>query len=203
MKPLYLSLAILALALGSGNMKAEISTPLQLTAMDMVTKAFGLLDPSMGEKEAVETMSREWNVTPQNDSTGWWMDASDGYSIDYYGMNPEVCAVANMGDSAIVNYTYFFLFPYTEECREEAVRNQSAFCGCLLQEMHDFGLLVGVPDSTDAIFECVGSYGGHHIDVRLTDDPKTGEEGGKGCFVVAVAVTPAVYNVNDYILAAN
>lgn len=205
MKTLFFPLAIITFFFSSLCAKAEITTPLQLSAIDMVTKAFGILDPSMGQKEAVKTISDVLNVTPQQDESGWWMDASEGYSINYYGMSPQVCAVANLGDSAIVSYTYFFLFPYTEEVREDAVRDQTAFCGYLLQEMHDFGLLVGVPDSTDAIFEAVGSYEGSHIDVRLTDDPKLSQtkQAGSGCFVVSIAVTPDVYNVNDFILAEN
>lgn len=194
----FLALTVVLFATGMATGASRHPVPVTVSAVDMVTKPYGLLDAGLSQAQAISAIKKNWHITPQQEESGIWLDHDCGYAISYNGMTPSVCAVAAFDQYGAKSYSYFFMFPYTPENRPQAVADQSEFSGCLLQEMHDFGLLIGVPDSSDAIYEAVGSYAGHHIDIRLTDDPTVCDN---GCFVVSLAVTPEVYNIHDFIVA--
>lgn len=172
--------------------------PLELTAIDLVSKVYGVLDTGLSEKEVIKEAAADYNLTPSADSEGLWLDSADGYVVSYYGMTPPVSTVAHFDEDGASDFTYFFLFPYPSGKRAMADRQQCQFCGYLLQEMSDLGLAVGVPDVTDSIFEVFGSYIDNHLNVRLSEMVNDDES---GMFVVSLTVIPNSYYNSDNILA--
>lgn len=174
--------------------------PLELTAIDLVTKVFGVLDTSLSEKEAVKEAGRCYALTPSADSSGLWLDSADGYVVSYYGMTPLLSAVAHFDNNGASDFCYFFLFPYAPGERHTADMAQCAFCGYLLQEMNDIGLIVGVPDVTDSIFEAFGSYADNALNLRLVEE-ETDNDSGR--FILMLNVTPRSFMPADEIIAHN
>ena len=189
-----------SLAAETGISAAVATLPIQVTALDFVTKAYGFVDTDLSSDNAVKAASDRLNFAPSADNSGLWLDSADGYTISYYGMTPEVSAMAQFGDNGASEYCYFFLFPYEAGNREYANIDQSMFSGSLLQETSDIGLLVGVPDTTDAIMEAFGSYADHHINVRLTEETNPDESGR---FILMLNIIPDAYSQADYMLATN
>lgn len=169
---------------------SEGCVSVRLTAHDIVTKVYGVFDVSMTRDESVSKMNQILEVIPEEDDTGIWVDSDAGYNIDYYGMRPDCSAVARFDDDGIVkDFGFFFFFPYDEVTREKSVVSQTAFCGSLLQELHDIGADMGVNVLTDAIFETIGQYAGNMVEVRLIDE-KAVLHDDHGRFIVVVSVEP-------------
>lgn len=177
---------------------AVTALPLELTAVDFITKVYGVLDTNLSEQKAMDEAKRSYNLTPAADSTGLWLDTADGYVVSYYGMTPYVSAVAHFDSDGASDYSYFFIFPYASGRRGAADYEQCAFSGSLLQEMQDVGLIVGVPDTTDSIFEAMGSYEGNHVNVRLVEEELPDNSGR---FILMLAVTPGAYTISDEFVA--
>lgn len=198
-----LSESALSTALAAGNdapATPVAAMPLELTAMDLVSKVYGVLDTGLSQSSTVEEAGRCLNLTPSADSTGLWLESADGYVVSYYGMKPDISAVAHFDEKGATDYCYFFLFPYAEGNREFVNHQQALFSGCLLQEMSDIGLIIGVPDSSDAIFEAFGSHADKLINVRLTEEELPGDS---GLFILMLGITPRSFTHYDFIMAEN
>ena len=148
----------------------RLAMPVELTARDFVTKVYGVLDGRPGRQECASESRRLLDMTPGEDEYGLWLESADGFRIDYYGMQPEVSAMAGFDGDSLSRYGFFFLFPYQAGGRTEANSRQARFCGALLQELHDMGLAMGTTDVREAIFEAVGEYGPDVVEVRLMEE---------------------------------
>lgn len=185
-------------AISAGLSASPTVLPLELTAIDLVTKVYGVLDTGLSEKDAVKEAGRRFNLTPSADSEGLWLDTADGYVVSYYGMTPLLSAVAHFDENGATDYSYFFQFPYASGSRHTADTAQCAFCGYLLQEMNDIGLMVGVPDTTDSIFEAFGSCDDKYINVRLLEEENIDDSGR---FILMLSIVPGAYTSSDEIMA--
>ncbi len=182
--------------------KASVS-PVIVTAADLVTKVYGALPLTCTKEETVANAGKQLNLVPEADENDLWLDSDAGYTVSYSGMTPHVSAVAQFDDDTLSNFGYFFIFPYNAGCREEANRDQCAFCSSLLQEMYDMGSIVGVPvdeeDVTpDPLFSALGSYDGNHINVSLREQT---QPDASGRFLLVLEVTPNAYNLYDAVMA--
>lgn len=189
------TLPVAAAQIGSTSVTAM---PLELTAIDLLTKVYGVLDTGLDEKQAIEQAESAYDLTPSADSNGLWLDSADGYVVSYYGMTPPISAVAHYDDDGVADYSYFFLFPYNPGERHAADIAQCAFCGYMLQEMHDLGLMLGVPDSADSIFETVGSYNDCRLAMRLVEEQHADNSGR---FILILKVEPGAFTPADDVLA--
>lgn len=197
MKTNLLSL-ILAVAFMASPAFAKSPTPVSVTAYDLITKVYGLIDYDISREQAESTLAGEINVSPTSEKKSMWLDSDDGFRISYYGMTPKLAAVAYFNDDVVSSYSYYFLFPYSPGMRDCVNLEQSLFTGSLLHEMKDFGLLVGMPDAGDVMFEAMGSYCDRHIHVGLFEETYPDESGR---FILSLEVTPGSYAHNDYIMA--
>lgn len=166
--------------------------PVTLSAEDMVMKVYGVVPTCVSKQECSEQCIALLGIVPEEDSDGLWLDSDSGYAINYYGMQPEVTALASFGaddpdDASLTDFGYFFLFPYTSASKAEAVKAQADFCGNLLQEMADTGMDLGVNEASTDLFEVIGSYNGNDLDVRLLDDRN---DAGSGRYILVVSVEP-------------
>lgn len=165
-----------------------------LTAGDMVTKVYGVIDPSAGKKACVQQARMLLGLTPQEDAGVLWLETDNGYVVDYYGLRPQCSAMARYDDrtgkSGVVDYCYFFLFPYTSGSKTRSIDSQSEFCGTLLQELYDNGLVMDLNTATDDLFEAVGEHNGSLVDIRLLDDR---QDAGAGRFILIVSIEPNVF----------
>lgn len=169
---------------------APMPVTVGLTAEDFITKVYGVVDSGLGKEATRRAVCDALNIAPTEDEFGLWLERKDGYNIDYYGMRPEVSAMAAFDNDSVSNFGYFILFPYERGCRDEANVKQCSFCGSLLQEMRDIGLGLGSVPSEDALFEVVGSYDANVVDVRLVEEMPTANEGGR--FILVLTVEPGV-----------
>lgn len=172
--------------------------PLHLTAVDLITKVFGTVDVSLTKIQACQAAKHHLNMIPTEEETGVWLDASDGYAIEYYGMSPRTTAMASFSDGGLEEFGYFFVFPFKSDEKEWANVTQCAFCSSLLQELYDLGLIVGVPDTTDSLFEVFGSYKDSHLTVSLNEHDY---DNGTGVYVVSLGVVPHAFSESDFIAA--
>ena len=134
-------------------------------ARDLMTKVYGLIDDdaSRGDCRALDARDDDGNM---------WLDSTDGYSLTYCDMTPEVSAVARFDDSDRVSeYCYFFLFPYDATNKHQTVTSQAGFTGTLLGEISDRCPGMGANPMTSDLFDATGEYEGNFINVRLIDDP--------------------------------
>lgn len=165
-----------------------------LTAGDMVSKVYGVIDPDVHKEECVRQARKVLGLTPQEDSDALWLESADGFVVDYYGMRPQVSAMARYDDGAeragVADYGYFFLFPYTSDTKAHSINSQSEFCGSLLQEMYDNGLALDLNTATDDLFEAVGEHNDSLVDVRLLDDKQAA---GDGRFILILSVEPYAF----------
>ena len=161
---------------------------LRVNAMDMLSKVYGTVSTAIGRQECVRSAQRDLALTPHFEEGALWLDSADGYALAYNGMSPEVSAMARYSDNdELSEYCYFFLFPFMDSGREHANKAQALFTGCLLQEMYDLGLDLGVNVESDDIMEVVGDMAGGSLEVRLMEDP-TGPEGGR--YILMLIVEP-------------
>lgn len=172
-------------------------SPLSLTAEDMVTKVYGVLDTRLSKDECIAGTRQRLSLEPDDDESALWLESTDGYRIDYYGMRPDVAALARFDNNRVCDFCYFFLFPYVDNDDADSVANvgmsagaaddnpqRTEFCGSMLQEMHDCGMDLGTNVLSDDLFEVVGGYKGNFIDMRLIDDPAASR------YVLILAIEP-------------
>lgn len=190
---------------------AYAASPVIVTAADLVTKVYGAIDlpalssdsKALSQKETVAKAGKMLKLRPVVEDNNVWLDSDAGYLVSYSGMTPQVSAVAQFDDDSLSGFSYFFIFPYAVGGRDEANRNQCAFCGSLLQEMYDMGSIVGVPvdeeiQDPDPLFTALGSYEGNHINVSLREQT---QPDASGRFLLVLEVTPNVYNLYDAVMA--
>ena len=156
---------------------ANITMPLSLTARDLITKVYGFIDPGCSRQQCIMATQAVTSITPEEDDSGLWMNAADGYGINFYGMEPQVEAMARFAeDNQVSEFGYFFFFPYKSGKRAYANASQADFSGCLLQELTDMGLEMAADPRTEAIFEVFGDYNGNYLAIRLIEE--VGNAGG-------------------------
>ena len=170
--------------------------PVRLTAEDMVAKVYGVVDPESSKEECVARVRRALRLTPEEDEGVLWLERDGGYGINYYGLVPDVSAMARFenGDQSVSDFGYFFIFPYSEGAKSRSIREQTDFCSSLLQEMYDIGLPMDLNTATDDLFEAVGDYKGSLVDVRLLDDK---HQDGNGRYILILSIEPKAFTPAD------
>ncbi len=179
------------------------SSAVIVTAADLVSKVYGVLDLPQTVAETKKGVEKCMKMEPDADETGLWLDTDSGYKLSYSGMTPEVAAVAQFeDDDTISQFGYFFFFPYNSADRDDANRAQCAFCSSLLQEMNDMGVVSGTTeDNDDSLFEVVGAYEGNMVNMMLKEQTANGRDGGR--FLLILSVTPNAYTEADDLVAQN
>lgn len=171
---------------------------IELTAEDLVTKAYGVLDTDMSQSQAIEFFD-VMNLVPSEDNSRLWLDSIDGYVISYYGMTPMVSACARFTEESISDYSFFFLFPYVSNTdKETANSNQCEFCTTLLQELHDMGADMKANASSDLLFDTTGYYGYSNLNISLIDEGLTDNSGQ---YIVILEVEPNSFSPADNLIA--
>ncbi len=192
---------------------ASLKMPLELHAKDFITKVYGIIDPGCCRSECIEASNRILNVVPEEDEFGLWVNDETGYNVTYYGMHPQVEANVQFdGKDQLADYGFFFLFPYEGGQRETANTRQMAFCGSLLQELHDMGLTINSTTNSDALFEVIADYGGRLVNIRLIEEitpsdlssdqvATTVAPDAEGRFIVVLHVEPEAFTIADSLAA--
>ncbi len=171
---------------------------IKLTAEDLVTKPYGVLDADMSQSQAIEFFDM-MNLVPAEDNSRLWLDSADGYVVSYYGMTPMVSAYARFTGDSISDYSFFFLFPYASETdKGNANHNQCEFCATLLQELHDMGADMKADASSDSLFDTTGYYGYSNLNISLIDEGLTGNSGQ---YIVILEVEPNAFSPADNMMA--
>ena len=172
--------------------------PVEVTAEDLVTKVYGVIDPSVSKHECSDQAFRILRLRPEEDNAALWLETSGGYGISYYGMQPEVSAMARFGNETLIDVCFFFMFSYQEDSKVECTRRQADFCGSLLQEMHDIGIPMGRDSLSDDLFDVSGSYKGNFVNVRLMEE-QTADSTGR--YILILSVEPEGFMPVDDIYA--
>ena len=172
----------------------KMPMPLELTAKDFVTKVYGVFDSHIGPEVTVEKSVSILDLAPKSDESGLWVETSGGYAVSYYGMTPDVAAMAAFDHDSVASFGFFFLFPYTAATRDEVNLRQAAFCGALLQELHDMGVVMLIDPDSDALFDTTGSYEGNWLEVSLRDET---DEQGQSRFVLNIQSQPGAFTAAD------
>lgn len=180
----------------------SLSAPdaLELTAEDLVTRVYGVFESGISERELRKNCENRIEMTDNGEDSSATLQTCGNYAISYYGMRPEVTATVTFTDDEVSDFGYIILFPYNEETKGDAVRRQSAFCGCLLQEMQDLGLDLGGEPASEELFSLAGRYEGNFIQVRLIDSEA---EHGNGRFILAINVEPSGFTAADDLVAVD
>ena len=183
-------------------------SPVIVTAADLVTKVYGAIDlpesgcPALTSRETTKKAVKALKVRPEIDETGVWFESEDGYRVNYSGMTPEVAAVAQFDKDTLSSFGYFFIFPYAAGHREDANRDQCAFCSSLLQEMYDMGSIAGMPADTEAtsesLFSALGNYEGNDINMKLSEQT---QPDASGRFLLVLQIIPNADNTFDSVMA--
>ena len=169
---------------------------IQVSGYDLVTKAYGTI-PAVNSREATIDLSSEvMNIVPSEEDDSLWLDSSDGYSISYNGMTPDVSALVRLQNDSISDYGFFFLFPYSGTDKKCATADQVDFSKTMLQEFQDMGLDLGANPYTKDLFEVNGDYTDNFVALRLIDD----SEGER--YILMLSVEPNALSEADR-LAAN
>ncbi len=168
----------------------------KVTAADMVDKVYGVVDPSYSFEQAMK-VAHEWLcMSPVVDEYGVWLDAADGYSVEYYGMRPTVTAMAHYdADGSVSDYSYFFFFPYNCNC-QDADEDQVNFCSVLLQELYDMGADMVQAVNAEALFDVCGRYEDKLVQVKLIDEG-TLDDNNDNRYVVSMIVEPGAFTPAD------
>lgn len=163
--------------------------PENITAEDFITKVYGVFSPETTKDELCEDCRKVLNLMPAEDEMGLWLESADGYQLSYYGQTiPDVSAMATIDKGSVKDFGFFFLFPYTADTRENMNRRQADFCGSLLQEMQDLGVILAASTTTDALFDVSGEYEGNSLEMRLIDESLP--EAGNGRYILYLTVAP-------------
>lgn len=193
----------------TSRLAAHAASPVIVTAADLVTKVYGVIEPVANMDETVNHTAKAINLIPEVDGTDLWLDSDKGYQVSYSGMTPEVSAVAQFDDNTLSSFGYFFIFPYAADGRDEANRCQCNFCTSLLQEMYDMGSIVGMPveetagsadnaSDSESLFNVLASYEGNNINLSLKE---LTQDDASGRFLLVVEVTPGLSNPYDSVMA--
>lgn len=178
------------------------ASPIIVTAADLVTKIYGGLPMTCTKEETMLNAGKQLHLLPEADENDLWLDSDAGYSVSYSGMTPQVSAVAQFDKDSLSNFGYFFIFPYSQDCREEANREQCAFCSSLLQEMYDMGSILGMTEDegteNETLFSALGNYEGNQINVSLREQT---QPDASGRFLLVLEVTPGSGNPYDGVMA--
>lgn len=181
--------------------------PVSVSASDLISKVYGIASPDLPKDECIREVQNRLRLTPSDEDGTIWLESESGYGVNYYGIIPSVSAMARYdGDNpgiagnGAVDFGYFFLFPYSGAGKREAIRDQTDFCGSLLQEMADIGLPMDLNTATDDLFEAVGQYDNSLVVVRLLDDA-SGDHDGR--FILILSVEPDAFSPADDIMAEN
>lgn len=173
----------------SGN--AQVAPAPEVTASDMMTMVYGMIDPSADRGECLEACKDVAGVVPEDEGEYVWLD--EGYALNYRGMQPEVAAVARFEDGEsgekVRDYCFFFQFPYKEKSE------QCEFSETLLRDIHSVGGNPGVNVNSDDLYDVVAVYGGGLVDVRLVDDADASR------YVVILSVEPGAFGAEDDVAA--
>lgn len=192
-------------ALSDYGESLRLPAPLELTARDFVTKVYGVLDSTLSTRSEICRAAQGMHLAPSADSLVLWLETGDGYSVSYYGMTPDVTAMAQFEGDNVSDFGFFFLFPYQQGERDSANARQSEFCGALLQEMSDIGLVMGLDPLADALFDAVGSYGANFVEMSLIEETAgssdTAPATSAGRFIVTLTVRPNAYKPSDNLAA--
>lgn len=183
---------------GAESSSTPLRMPLRVTAEDMVTKIYGVLDADCTRDECVSGAQTVLDLTPVEDLGALWLETSGGFVVDYSGMQPEMAAMARYEDDSLNDFGFFFIFPYSEGDKDASTRSQVSFCGSLLQELYDLGADLDQNRLTDDLFEAIGEYDGNYVVVRLIDD--AGHADG-GRYVLVLSVEPEGFTPADSTLA--
>ena len=169
---------------------------IKVSGHDLVTKAYGTI-PAVNSREATIDLSSEvMNMIPTQEENYLWLDSTDGYSISYNGMTPDVSALVRLQNDSISDYGFFFLFPYAGEDKKCVTAEQVDFSKTMLQEFQDMGLDLGANPYTSDLFEVNGDYTDNFVALRLIDD----SEGER--YILMLSVEPNALSEADS-LAAN
>lgn len=195
-----IAISLVAIAAITGSPAySQNNAPVNLTAEDLVTKVYGVISPERSKAEICEDCAIMLNLSPSEEDMVLWVDSSDGYRFNYYGlMVPHVSAMASIEHDSVANFGFFFLFPYNDANRDEMNCRQAQFCGNLLQEMHDIGISFSVVVSSDSLFTICGDYKGNFIEVRLSEEP-TGDSEGR--YILCLSVEPEAFTPADNLAA--
>lgn len=166
----HISVALSASKKTSGKDSTKLHKPMELTAHDLMTKVYGVVDSKLSKEECSECAQKLLKVSPEEDEFGLWLDTRDGYLVSYDGMSPEISAVADFEDGKVERFGYFFLFPYEAGQRRAANRHQCEFCSSLLQELKDMGLTIDEEQNDTALFELTTDYAGNSVEVKLMEE---------------------------------
>lgn len=178
---------------------AKCKMPLCVNAADMLSKVYGCGDCRLNHRQLFREVRDITSIAPQTDEYGMWMESGDGFSLSYYGMTPEMSAVAIYDDEGekLHNFCYFFLFPYQEARRDRAVKEQTEFTGALLQEMYDMGMDLYTVSDPEVMMDAVTHYADNLVELRLMEedlrDVDTTEADGR--FLLVVRVEPGKADV--------
>lgn len=170
----------------------------EVNADDLITKVYGSLDSCANRAQCLAAAGRRLAMTPRQEENSLWLDSEDGYQLSYYGMIPQLSAMARFdNDDDLAEYCYFFQFPYSAESKESANSEQADFSGALLQELYDLQMPLGRNTMTDDLFQVFGDYKGNLVDVRLLDDDTSGD----GRYILMFIVTPDSFTPDDDVAA--
>ena len=170
---------------------SDTKDAITLSGEDLITKAYGML-PAVNSKEATIGLSETMmNLTPSEEQNNLWLDSSDGFSISYNGMTPDVSALVRLDNDSISDYGFFFLFPYSDVEKKYATLDQSDFSKTMLQEFEDMGLDLGANPYTEDMFEVTGYYTDNFVAMRLIDD-QDGER-----YILMLSVEPNAISEAD------
>lgn len=190
-KIVFTALIISMLPMFTNSVKAENNenVPIDITATDLVSKVYGVLDPTLDKETLEKEAGRIMLLVPVEDEGKLWLDSAGGYVLRYCGMQPEVsaCAAYDEGGKKLSDYTYFFMFPYKMSDRKRVNEAQCEFCETLLKEMRAAGMNPGSNVLTDDLFEVEGNYGNKNVNVRLMNDIRSLDSGE---YLVIMEVVP-------------
>lgn len=184
-----------SVSVSNDNTDSNSGKTLQLSGRDLITKAYGMIPAVNDRKGTMELSESVINMTPVAEDNNLWLDSTEGYAIDYYGMTPEVSALVRLENDSINDYGFFFLFPYSKIDKKSATENQVDFSKTMLQEFEDLGLDLGANPYTADLFEVSGDYTDNYVDVRLIDD----QEGER--YILMLSVEPNAVSEADRLIA--
>lgn len=146
--------------------------PLTLTALDFITKIYGMESPDSARDCILSRVVHSSGINPRQDQSEYRLGPDSGYSVNYYGQQPDVEAIAKFDGDSVEYYGFFFIFPYDAGKRYKAMVEQVLFCTTLLQEIYDIGMQTVAYTNTDGIFETQSSYQGKDITLKLIEETR-------------------------------
>ena len=168
---------------------------IQVSGHDLLTKAYGTINSVNSSEGTIDLARKEMKVIPTKAEDYLWLDSSNGYNLDYYGMSPEVSALVRLENDSISDYGFFFLFPYSDSDKMCVTADQVDFSTVLLQEFQDMGMDMGANPYTNDLFEVNGNYTENYVAMRLIDD----SEGGR--YILFLSVEPNAVGEMDKVMA--